>query len=691
MANEELARRFDIKLWIGGHDATDYINPYLKELTYTDSADGEADDLQFTLHDRDGHWCNDWQPTKGTKVKCTAVCKNWEEPGKDIKLLCGEFTIDEVEFSGPPTQVRIKALTSAMTTGLRDSRKSRAWQNSSFQNVAGQIAEEHNLELQYDGDPCSFERKDQRSDSDLGFLNRQCRENGFNFKVHDGKLVIRDARKAEMQEPVLTIPMKGMMYSPTSWSFKTSSADTGYTEAKSVYTDPKKGKTHTAVVEAERSGDQYDEADKSITLDGRTESPADAARKAKAKLQDKNGKENTCSIDMMGCPSLYAGQVISLTGYGTFSGNYLIKKLTHKFSSSGYTTSAELSKCRSKEDKVVVAKSVEVTSRAGVEKKQEENKFKNSGLSLSNAKTRYDKAVYSLMKRKGEQISDEDRMIFCLPAIAEAMRDSEKDLNDRQGWEYLAVLLRHWICREARIHESKLEDESAFDPIWIDWDWVMNFDRAKNEYKRFACCINSKNDSELNKTVFSSIALEKLTERLLKDNKFTDNKEYFNYIDSEWQYWEKNYYTYRAIPGYEPSVTHPVDGLLIALEGCTLRALASGWVTPGAPLPNGKRKYSIYVEKIAVFVHDVFNFDSSWKDWFGLGYWSCILRNFAPVVDLTDGFGEDAPDGRPYYIQMKADYFRSFRERWKRGGDFLVLSGPHLVEDFRGKKYDTEI
>ena len=348
---EEKARRFEIKLWIGGHDATDYTAPYLKELTYTDSADGEADDLQFTLHDRDGHWSSDWRPSKGTKVKCTAVCRSWEEPGRDLKLLCGEFTIDEIEYSGPPTQVRIKALTSAMTTGLRDSRKSRAWQNSSFRTVAGQIAQEHNLELQYDGDPCSFERKDQRSDSDLGFLNRQCRENGFHCKVHDGKLVIRDGRKAEMQEAVLAIPMKGSMYSPTSWSFKTSSSDTGYTEAKSVYTDPKQGKTHTAIVEADRSGEEPDDADKSITLDSRTESPADAARKAKAKLQEKNEKENTCSIDILGCPKLYAGQVISLTGFGVFAGNFLVKKATHKFSSSGYTTSLELSKCRSREDR----------------------------------------------------------------------------------------------------------------------------------------------------------------------------------------------------------------------------------------------------------------------------------------------------------------------------------------------------
>lgn len=99
---EEKARRFEIKLWIGGHDATDYTAPYLKELTYTDSADGEADDLQFTLHDRDGHWSSDWRPSKGTKVKCTAVCRSWEEPGKDLKLLCGEFTIDEIEYSGRP-------------------------------------------------------------------------------------------------------------------------------------------------------------------------------------------------------------------------------------------------------------------------------------------------------------------------------------------------------------------------------------------------------------------------------------------------------------------------------------------------------------------------------------------------------------------------------------------------------------
>lgn len=667
MANEELARRFDIKLWIGGHDATDYINPYLKELTYTDSADGEADDLQFTLHDRDGHWCNDWQPTKGTKVKCTAACKNWEEPGKDIKLLCGEFTIDEVEFSGPPTQVRIKALTSAMTTGLRDSRKSRAWQNSSFQNVAGQIAEEHNLELQYDGDPCSFERKDQRSDSDLGFLNRQCRENGFNCKVHDGKLVIRDARKAEMQEPVLTIPMKGMMYSPTSWSFKTSSADTGYTEAKSVYTDPKKGKTHTAVVEAERSGDQYDEADKSITLDGRTESPADAARKAKAKLQDKNGKENTCSIDMMGCPSLYAGQVISLTGYGTFSGNYLIKKLTHKFSSSGYTTSAELSKCRSKEDKVVVAKSVEVTSRAGVEKKQEEAEFKNTAVEFLSWATMFSNVVFSIKKSRGEDLSNEEKTILCLPNIAEAMAEKQSSEKDRQGWLYLKAMFERWIGTKKRIGPA------GSSPMWIDWAWFIQFDRARVAYHNLTVNNGPKISSPhdvTNAAAFASLG------KILKEHGYITNQiKKFDFSLIDWSQWKDFYHQEYPVSGTDISLAvRKVDGLDACIGGFTLRALAGGYVEP---LPDGRHR--IHIQKCSVYVYDAFQFED--EGWFrekviGLGFWSCCALDFSKARAKDDT-----------YVRFDNGYFRDFQKQgW--GGDFYVFTNPHKVEDFKEREYE---
>ena len=229
-------------------------------------------------------------------------------------------------------------------------------------------------------------------------------------------------------------------------------------------------------MEAERSGDQYDAADKSITLDGRTESPADAARKAKAKLQDKNGKENTCTIDMMGCPSLYAGLVISLTGYGTFSGNYLVKKATHKFSSSGYTTSAELSKCRSKEDKVLVAKSVEVTSRASVEKKQEENQFKNTAIEIAGWAKKFELAVELLSRERRDDFSKEDWTILCLPDIAEVMAERQSSEKDRQGWLLLQSMFERWIGEGTRIGPS------GSTPLWVDWGWLMQFERARVGY-----------------------------------------------------------------------------------------------------------------------------------------------------------------------------------------------------------------
>ena len=320
--------------------------------------------------------------------------------------------------------------------------------------------------------------------------------------MHDGKLVIRDGRKAEMQEAVLAIPMKGSMYSPTSWSFKTSSSDTGYTEAKSVYTDPKQGKTHTAIVEADRSGEEPDDADKSITLDSRTESPADAARKAKAKLQEKNEKENTCSIDILGYPKLYAGQVISLTGFGVFAGNFLVKKATHKFSSSGYTTSLELSKCRSREDRVLVAKSVEVTSRSGVAAQQAEPKNKNTDVELSSWEQMFSNAVFCIRKSRGEELSDAEKTILCLPDIAEAMAEKQASEKDRQGWLYLKTMFERWIGHKTRIGPS------GSTPMWLDWDWLMQFERAKNLYQKLT--INKGPEDNISNDVTNAAAFESL-------------------------------------------------------------------------------------------------------------------------------------------------------------------------------------
>lgn len=60
MSQKDIARRSLVQVCFDGVDITDDIRPYLLSLTYTDSEEDEADDLQLKLQDRDGLWQMEW-------------------------------------------------------------------------------------------------------------------------------------------------------------------------------------------------------------------------------------------------------------------------------------------------------------------------------------------------------------------------------------------------------------------------------------------------------------------------------------------------------------------------------------------------------------------------------------------------------------------------------------------------------
>lgn len=362
MKGIKTARRATLSVSIGGHDAASYVDPHLLDFSFTDNAGGKADEVQITLHDREGKWNGAWRPQKGTAVFASITVHDWEGEGHTATLPCGTFKVDEIEFSGPPDKVKLKAVTSALTSGLRDEDKTRAWENFSLGGLAGQLATENGLELMYDGPEHSFARQDQRKESDLAFLQRLSSERGMNCKVHDGKLVMFDAAGADAKAAALTIPKAGSMYSPSSYSFKESSSKTGYKKAQVAYTDPTTGTTHKAEVrvsdaaatdgaaqrsESERpaeSGAKRNTADeKTLQLDQRVESMGDAIRLGKSELRNANKNKNKASLEFMGNPAVVAGVVLALTGFGQFDGRWFVEKAEHKIGS-GYTTSVEIRK-----------------------------------------------------------------------------------------------------------------------------------------------------------------------------------------------------------------------------------------------------------------------------------------------------------------------------------------------------------
>lgn len=337
---DQYARRVILAVSIAGHDVAGAFAPYLLDFTYTDNIGGKADEVQLSLHNRDGRFTGEWALKKGLPVAASIVCMDWESPGAHLSLPCGAFKIDEIEFSGPPDRISIKAVSADLNGPLRDTRKTRAWENTSLSGVAGQIASENGLSLFYSGPDHPFQRQDQRNESDISFLNRIGVDRGCHCKVHNGKLAVFDAESAESAAPSLVVPKKGGMYSPSRYSFRISSSQTAYSGAKVEYTDPKTGQTHLAEA---RSGKPAG-GSKSLTLQERAESAGQAMALGRSRLHRENMKEESASLEIMGCPKIAAGQTLRLEGFGVFSGLYSVKKAAHRVGGSGgYATSLELS------------------------------------------------------------------------------------------------------------------------------------------------------------------------------------------------------------------------------------------------------------------------------------------------------------------------------------------------------------
>lgn len=81
MSNKNLARRTRAEIAFAGVDITRSIQPYLLSLQYTDSEEGEADDLQIVLQDRDLLWTEKWigpmiQAASSTRTESKAAGGN---------------------------------------------------------------------------------------------------------------------------------------------------------------------------------------------------------------------------------------------------------------------------------------------------------------------------------------------------------------------------------------------------------------------------------------------------------------------------------------------------------------------------------------------------------------------------------------------------------------------------------------
>jgi hypothetical protein len=93
-------KRAVFRITLGGNDMTGTFKPRLMGMTLTECRGGEADQLDLTLDDADGKLAI---PGKEEKIELQI---GWEEEGLINK---GSFIVDEVEHSGTPDQITLRA------------------------------------------------------------------------------------------------------------------------------------------------------------------------------------------------------------------------------------------------------------------------------------------------------------------------------------------------------------------------------------------------------------------------------------------------------------------------------------------------------------------------------------------------------------------------------------------------------
>jgi phage protein D len=165
-------KRNNIPDWtvtLDGKDLTGKMRPRLVSLSISERRSEDADQLDITLDDSDGLLD---LPSPGAVL---TVAIGWKQGIDVVPGLVGkgQFKVDEIEHSGPPDQVTLKARSADFTAALRD-RREQHWSDTSLGTVLREIAMRNGLTARVAADLAgiSIASLTQSRESDIAFLRR---------------------------------------------------------------------------------------------------------------------------------------------------------------------------------------------------------------------------------------------------------------------------------------------------------------------------------------------------------------------------------------------------------------------------------------------------------------------------------------------------------------------------------------
>jgi len=329
------------RLTLSGDDITERLEPRLIDLSLTDNRGLEADELCITLSDVDGALV---LPSRGTQVR---LFLGWEDTGLIDK---GTYTVDELEHSGAPDTLRIRAR-SANLLAQTDEKKERSWHNTTLGGIVSTIGKENALEAVISPDLAlvKIAHIDQTDESDASFLTRLAADHDAIATIKDGRLIFYKIGTGKTfsgltLERVILTRMAGDQH-----RFQITDRETAG-EVKACWYDAKACCKDSVCVPIPRtapvsSGKKKDEKPKTLTLRHACRNKQDALCRAKAAAERIARGVATFSLSLaLGRPDLMPELPVSVRGFKPeIDGeDWLITKVSHRLSNSGLTTDLEL-------------------------------------------------------------------------------------------------------------------------------------------------------------------------------------------------------------------------------------------------------------------------------------------------------------------------------------------------------------
>ncbi|TCL03728.1 hypothetical protein EZJ58_1807 [Sodalis ligni] len=354
----------DFRLTIDEKDITGNLRPRLLSLTLTDNRGLEADQLDIELDDADGQI---HLPGRGAIIK---VFLGWQGEALIGK---GSFTVDEIEHRGAPNILTIRGR-SADFRGSLNSRREASYHETTLGEIINQIAARHNLEPVVSDALAAIPipHIDQTQESDAAFITRLAERNGAVAAIKAGRLmlILPGYGKTASGKPIPQILIQRRDGDRHSFSISDREAYTGVTATWRHTKDPKpqkvkvtrvkkqphlralqhpKGKAnkpHPTKTPEARTGEYLAGDNENVyaihTVYANKAAAVRAAQTKWNKLQRGVAEFSLCLA--LGRADLYPETPAQVRGFKSVIDQqpWILTKVTHQLSNSGYTTSINM-------------------------------------------------------------------------------------------------------------------------------------------------------------------------------------------------------------------------------------------------------------------------------------------------------------------------------------------------------------